>query len=145
MGAVDQIQRLRILVLLLRLAGGVTVMGFIAVFLPADWMASTHRWLGLGQFPQTPVVDYLTRSIAALYGYHGVLNFMVARDPIKYRPFVWFLAFMNISFGLMLIGIDWGAGLPWFWRVAEGPPMLALGLLIAWLNRSISPYPARTV
>ena len=29
---------------LLRLAGVVTVAAFLAIFLPADWMAATHRW-----------------------------------------------------------------------------------------------------
>ena len=59
------------LVFLLRLAGSVTASAFLAIFLPVEWMASTHRWLGLGEFPRAPVVDYLARSIAALYGFHG--------------------------------------------------------------------------
>jgi len=41
----------RILVVLLRLAGGITATAFLAVFLPGDWMAAAHQWLGLGEFP----------------------------------------------------------------------------------------------
>jgi hypothetical protein len=44
----------RILVALLRLAGGVTATAFLAMFLPVEWMADTHRWLGLGEFPRAP-------------------------------------------------------------------------------------------
>ena len=69
----------RLLVLLLRLAGAVTIAAFPAMLLPTDWMDATHRWLGLGELPRAPVVEYLTRSIAALYGFHGVLLLVVAR------------------------------------------------------------------
>ena len=136
--AVNATLRLRLLVWLLRLAGGFTVLAFPAMFLPVDWMAATHRWLGLGEFPRTPVVDYLTRSVAALYGFHGVLVLLVSRDPLRYRSIVWFIAFMNIGFGLMLMGIDVHAGLPWRWTLAEGPPLVAFGVVIGLLNRSLA-------
>ena len=82
--------RTRLLVILLRLGGTVTVLAFLAMFLPVDWMAWTHRWLGLGEFPRSVVVEYLARSIAALYGFHGVLLFIVARDPVRFAPVVRF-------------------------------------------------------
>ena len=41
-----------------------------AVFLPVRWMAETHEWLGLGEFPESPLVDYLTRSASLLYAWH---------------------------------------------------------------------------
>ena len=46
-----------ILVVLLRLAGGITATAFLAMLLPAEWMAATHRAIGLGEFPRAPVVD----------------------------------------------------------------------------------------
>ena len=125
----------RWLVILLRLAGAITVTAFLAMLLPVDWMASTHRWLGLGEFPRRAVVEYLARSIAALYGFHGVLLFVVARDPIRYRAVIWFIAAMNVSFGLMLIAIDAAAGMPSYWTLGEGPPIIAFGLVMAGLNR----------
>ena len=122
--------RLRLLVFLLRLAGTVTVTAFLAMFLPVEWMASTHRWLDLGEFPWSPVVDYLARSIAALYGFHGALLLLIARDPIKYLTIVRFVAWMNILFGLMIIAIDLHAGMPLLWTLLEGPPIIAFGLVI---------------
>ena len=56
--------RMTLLVVLLRLAGAVMVTAFLAVLLPADWMADTHTRLGLGEFPRMPIVDYLARSVA---------------------------------------------------------------------------------
>ena len=128
--------KIRLLVLLLRFGGAVTCAAFLAVFLPVEWMAATHQWLGLGEFPRAPVVDYLARSIAALYGFHGVLLFIVARDPVQHRTIVQFIGLMNIVFGLLLTGIDVNAGMPAIWTLAEGPPIIGFGLLVLYLNRA---------
>ena len=127
----------RWLVFLLRLGGVVTVTAFFAILLPVETMASIHESLGMGTFPRAPVVDYLARSIAALYGFHGVLLLIVARDPLKYRAIVWYVAAMNISFGIMLTAIDAHAGMPAFWTAGEGPPIIAFGLVVGWLNWSM--------
>jgi hypothetical protein len=85
-----------LLVFLLRLGGTMTVLAFPAMLLPPDWMAATHRWLGMGELPEAPVVDYLARSVSALYGFHGVLLFLIATDPARYRPFVVYVGCMNV-------------------------------------------------
>ena len=107
------------------------MLAFLAVLLPVDWMAATHPRLGLGEFPRTPIVDYLTRSIAALYGFHGVFVWIVSFDPERYRVFVWFAAIMNIVFGAMMIAIDLHAGMPALWTAIEGPSIMAAGVAIA--------------
>jgi hypothetical protein len=129
----------RLVVLLLRLAGTVTAIAFLATLLPVEFMAKTHRALGLGEFPRAPVVDYLARSVAALYGFHGLLLLLVATDIDRYRPVVWFIAFLNIAFGFMIIAIDLHAGLPRYWTLGEGPPIIAFGVVLAVLMRSIPP------
>lgn len=134
-GVIDAAARLRYLTLLLRIGGAVLLTAFFAVLLPADWMAASHEWLGLGEFPHMPVVDYLARSVAALYGFHGILLFIVATDPVKYRAIVTYLAFMNIALGLMLIAIDLYAGLPAWWTLVEGPTVVMIGVLLGVLNR----------
>jgi hypothetical protein len=131
----DDGTRLRLLTALLRLAGVATSTAFFAVLLPQDWMAATHEWLGLGEFPRAPVVDYLARSAAALYGFHGLLVLLVSTDPVKYRTFVSYVAFVNITFGLILVAIDWHAGMPWWWTLGEGPLVIAFGVAVVLLNR----------
>lgn len=128
--------RLKALKFLLRLAGAITVTAFFTMLLSPDWMASTHERLGLGEFPRAPVVDYLARSIAALYGFHGVLLLLISADPIRYRAIVSYVAVMNITFGLMLIAIDIHAGMPSWWTIGEGPPVVAFGIVVAALNRT---------
>lgn len=139
MSAASQDLRITALIALLRLGGVVTVTAFLAIFLPVDWMVSTHERLGLGEFPRAPVVEYLARSIAALYGFHGVLLLIVATDLRGFRRIVWYVAGMNVTFGVMMVAIDVVAGMPSLWTIAEGPPIIAFGLIIGLLNRSLGP------
>jgi hypothetical protein len=131
--------RRRLLVLLLRFAGVVLVTAFLAIFLPVEWMASTHRALGMGEFPRAPIVDYLARSVAALYGFHGVLVLIVSGDPVRYRGIVSYLGIMNVLFGVTVLGIDLHAGLPFLWTVLEGPPLVIIGIVVIALNRPVRP------
>lgn len=124
-----------LLQLLLRFGGVLLCLAFPTALLPVDWMASTHEALGLGPFPRSAIVEYLARSIALLYGFHGILLLIVARDPARYREIVTYLAFFNISFGLMMLAIDLTSGMPWFWTLAEGPPIVLMGIVIAVFNR----------
>jgi len=126
---------LKILIVLLRLGGTLLVTAFFAMIMPTDWMAATHEWLGLGEFPRLPLVDYLTRSVAAIYGFHGVLLFVLSTDPVKYLRVVRVLAWMNIVFGVSLLFIDLHAGLPMWWTLMEGPPVAVLGIVMVRLCR----------
>ena len=136
--------RRRLLVLLLRFTGCVLIIAFLAIFLPVEWMASTHHALGMGDFPRAPVVDYLARSVAALYGFHGVLVLIVSGDPVRYRGIVSYLGIMNVLFGVTVFGIALHAGLPVWWTVLEGPPAVIIGIVVTVLNRSMRPQ-LRTV
>ena len=126
--------RQRLLKLVLRLGGAATAFAFAAVFLPAEWMAWTHERLGLGAFPRAPIVDYLARSIALLYGFHGVLMLIVATDPVRYRSVVTYIACMDLTFGVAICAIDVYAGMPWYWTAGETIPIAGMGMAIAVLN-----------
>ena len=123
---VTQQRALQLLILFLRFGGVVLCLAFGAMLLPADWMAASHRWLGMGEFPHAPLTDYLIRSISALYGFHGVLVLLVAGDPLHYQRIVRYLGVMDIVFGLMMIAIDVRAGMPTMWTMFEGPPLVGL-------------------
>lgn len=126
----------RLLQWLLRFIGVVLCLAFPTILLPVEWMAATHESLGLGPFPRSTIVEYLARSIAALYGMHGVLMLIVAKAPSRYREIVNYLAAFNVVFGLLMLAIDLKTGMPWFWTVGEGPPIAAMGVMIALLNRA---------
>jgi hypothetical protein len=66
------------LVLLLRIVGVPALFALVAVVMPTTSMAATHRWLGLGEMPTAPVVEYLARSVSAFYALFGALCLVVA-------------------------------------------------------------------
>ena len=125
------------LVWLLRLAGAFTSTAFLAMFLPVDWMAAIHRAAGLGELPRAPVVDYLARSVAAFYGFHGVLLLIISTNVVHYRLLVWFVAVLNVGFGVILLAIDLHAGMPLVWTMFEGPSIIVFGMVIGLLNLSL--------
>ena len=119
--------------ILLRIGGITTLTAFFAIFLPVRWMAGTHEWLGLGEFPASPLVDYLTRSASLLYAWHGGLLLVLSSDVRRYRPILVYLGFATAVGGLILLGIDLHAGMPTYWTLWEGPPVSVIGLLMIWL------------
>jgi len=129
--------RERALILLLRVSGGVMLLALFAIVLPTEWMAATHRWLGLGEFPASPLVDYLTRSASALYAIYGGLLVLLARDVRRFAPVIVYLAVTGLAFGVIMIGVDFAAGMPRYWSVGEGPLVLVLSSVILWLARGI--------
>ena len=133
----DRTRQERILIVLLRLSGTLTLLAFPTMLLPVEWMAATHRWLGLGEFPATPLMDYLTRSLSAMYGFHGGLMLLVSINVRRYAAVVTYLAVMYVLLGLLLLAVDIHAGLPWLWTLGEGPPIAAMGLLLLYLHRFV--------
>jgi len=112
------------LVLLLRFLGVTTLLALAAVVMPLSWMAGTHRWLGLGDMPITPLLEYLARTISAFYGFFGALCLVAAADLDRYRPLVRFLGVSLAVMGIVFLGVDLAVGMPWWWSVCEGLPVL---------------------
>ena len=123
------------LVILLRLVGVPALFALVAVFMPSSWMAVTHRWLGLGEMPTGPVVEYLARSLSAFYAIMGVLCLVLAADLERYRPLVRFLGVAFALLSLVLLGVDLAAGMPWWWTASEGPGGVVFGALLFVLAR----------
>ena len=120
---------------LLRLGGSVMVLAVLAIFLPSDVMASLHTRLGLGELPRTPLVEYLTRSISALYAIVGGFQLLISTDVRKFQLLVRYVGFVDVLGGAALIGIDLHAGMPSYWVALEGPPVMLYGMLILCLAR----------
>jgi hypothetical protein len=123
------------LVLLLRTVGVTALFALVAVFMPVSWMAATHRWLGLGEIPIAPVVEYLARSLSAFYAVFGALCLLVAFDLERYRPLVRSLGVAFALMSLVLLGVDLAAGMPWWWSASEGPGGAMFGALLFVLAR----------
>ncbi len=135
----------RLLIVLLRFGAVMTGLAFLTLPLPVETMVSTHRWLGLGELPRAPIVEYLARSVSAFYGFHGVLLFLLSSNVDRFAPIITFIAVMNVLLGLMLIAIDTHAGLPALWVACEGPPVVLTGIAVGLLNRTAGRERARSM
>jgi hypothetical protein len=123
------------LVILLRLVGVGALFALIAVFMPMSWVTATHRWLGLGEMPTAPAVEYLARSLSAFYAVMGALCLVMAADLERYRPLVRFLGVAFALMSVILLGVDLAAGMPWWWSASEGPGGMVFGALLFVLAR----------
>ena len=127
-----------ILVILLRCIAVASALAVVPVFMPYAWMDLCHRRLGLHTLPQLPVIVYLTRSLSAMYVFHGGLLWLVARDVHRYAGLITYLGLAFLVFGAVVLGIDLHAQLPWFWVVSEGPVEIVVGLAILLLQRRVT-------
>ncbi len=121
--------------ILLRFVGVSALFALVAVFMPSSWMAATHRWLGLGEMPTGPVVEYLARSLSAFYALVGALCLVMASDLDRYRPLVRFFCVSFALLGIIFTGVDLVAGMPWWWTASEGPGGVVFGALLFVLAR----------
>ncbi|HXV75387.1 MAG TPA: hypothetical protein VD788_03645 [Candidatus Polarisedimenticolaceae bacterium] len=127
----------RRLAVALRLGGSLLLLAFGAVLLPTQSMTATHRWLTMGEFPESPLADYLTRSISLLYGIKGGMYWVLATDVRRYAPVIRYVGWTTIGFGVLMVAIDYRAGMPLFWTLSEGPPIAAIGMLFLLLLRRV--------
>jgi len=128
-------RRLRILRFLLHFFGISGLFALVAVVMPMSWMMGIHRWLGLGEMPTAPVVEYLARSLSAFYALFGAICLVLASDLERYRPLVRFLGIAFAVLGMVFTGVDLAAGMPWWWSVFEGPPGVVVGAWMVFLAR----------
>ncbi len=117
------------------LSGMFLMCAFAAILLPVTTMASIHQWLGLGEFPDVPIMAYLARSTSVLYGTHGFLMFYTGWTIRQHWRYVPIFGWLHIVIGMTLLVTDILAPLPLYWIVAEGGPIAALGVLILVLAK----------
>lgn len=127
----------------LRLIGGVELFAIPFLLFPFAWMNAVHdRGLGLGTLPDTPVVEYMARSLSALYAVHGAVVFRLSFDVVRFRPVIGFLGWLHLTLGLVVLATDFTAGLPWWWVAGEGPGIAAGGLVVLILVRQTDRGPS---
>lgn len=131
-----------LLVVLLRIIGVSALFALGAVVMPLSWMHGIHRWLGLGEMPTAPIVEYLARSLSAFYAVFGGLCLMVSTDLERFLPMVRFIGISFLLMGIAFTGIDLASGMPWWWSAFEGPPGIFLGIgfwYLAQYAENVSP------
>lgn len=119
----------KLLILVLRFEAAILILALPAMLLPTEWMASVHQWLGLGTFPRGAIVEYLTRSLSALYALWAPLLLYLTFDLKRYLALIAFLAWMRILLGIALLILDLWIGMPLLWTLGEGPGIVAISVI----------------
>ncbi len=124
----------RWLIGMLRLISVTTFVAIVVVFFPRSWIVECHRMIGLGEFPEDPVVGYLARSTSLWYAIFGLFTWFVSCDVQKYALLIRCLGWTMVIQGLIYLGIDAAEGLPSWWIISEGPCCSALGISVLVLG-----------
>ncbi len=124
---------------LLYVLGGLAATAVVPMVMPFAWMQAANDALGLGPLDDTPLTQYLTRSLSAVYALLGVLVIYLARDVRRYRQLLIFVGWLTALLGAALTVIDFAIGMPASWSWGEGPPTVVCGLVIVWLARRVRP------
>lgn len=123
---------------MLRFGALATGHAVVGIFVPKHVMARYHWRLGLGhlgKFPDSPLTDYLTRSLSVMYAFHGAKLFALSRDVRRHRPVIRVVAWGSLAMGALVTGIDRKAPMPPWWTAIEGPSMGGVGLLLLAVER----------
>jgi hypothetical protein len=129
------IDRERALVWYLRVYALVLLAALPATVVPTRWLATAYAWLGFGDWPQLPLVEYLARSASGLYALLGGLVLLMSFDVRRHRPVLLLLGWVSVLGSVYLFALDLWLRLPWWWVVLEGPVVLLTGVLMLVLCR----------
>ncbi len=123
----------RILVVVLRLAAAMLLVAIVPAVMPFAWMEAIHKRVGLGELPSATIVHYLTRSASLLYALQGAIDLFISFDVRRYLPLILFQGWLAVIFGAAMLLMDAAVGMPPLWTCAEGPFVIALGIVFVWL------------
>jgi hypothetical protein len=101
-----------------------------------------HRRLMQSPLPEGPIVQYLARTVSALYAAFGSLTLLIAYDLRRFAPLVTWWGIVAILFGLTLLWVDLNAPMPAHWTWGEVPYTVLTGLLVLILQRHMRPLSA---
>ena len=122
---------------LLRLAGSIEILAFIAVVMPRSWMEVTHAWLGMGTMAEGPLIMFMIRQASYTYGMHGVSMWVLASDPVRFRLLILLNAIAYLLAGPVFFLIDYTSGMPSWWTAGDAWGCGVLGIAIVLLNSKV--------
>jgi hypothetical protein len=123
----------------LLLGCGISCMcGLPAVYMPREWMAVTHEWLGMGKFPEAPIAEYLARLTSGLFALYGLLVVVMATDVRRYARLITAQAIALAAVSWSSGGIMWFAGMPKWWVIGDISTTTAFAAGVLVLQRLLA-------
>jgi len=127
----------KILKWLLVVLGGLAATAVVPMVMPFAWMQGANDALDLAPLADTPLTQYLTRSLSAVYALFGVMTIYVGLDVRRYRRLIVVIGWLTGFLGLALTVIDFAVGMPASWSWGEGPPTVLCAWFMLWLARRV--------
>lgn len=124
----------RRLSIILKLVGYSALCAFGAAVMPAAWIETLSKLLGIDPFPDSPLTFYLARNLSLMYGFVGAFLVMIASNLDRYRPLVRWMTLATIVFGILQLCVNAMAGLPAWWTLGESLSTIAGGGLLWFLG-----------
>jgi hypothetical protein len=111
---------------LLPIVGTVCLLAIIPVAMPREWMVQGQRLLGMGQFPDAPIAEYLARFTSALCAFYGGLVWSLSFDVRRFAPVIQYQAMAMMATTAAGVAAALAAGLPAGWVIADAAAGWAL-------------------
>ena len=127
--------RERLLSAVLRVTGATEILAFVAVLMPRSWMELAHTWLGLGEMASGPLIMFMIRQASYVYGMHGVSLWVLASNVSRFHPLVLLNGISFVLAGVVFFVIDYTAGMPMWWTLADPLACASFGVAVLWLSR----------
>ena len=128
----------QILKWLLRMAGVVEMLAFVAVVMPKSWMEVSHTSVGLGEMPSGPLIMFMIRQASYTYGVHGISLLVLSLDVNRFRPLIILNGWAFLVGAFVFFMIDYSAGMPWWWTISDPLSCAILGAGLLWLSSPAS-------
>ena len=125
----------KVLKWLLVVLGAMAATAVVPMVMPFTWMQRANDALGLAPLADTPLTQYLTRSLSAVYALFGVMTIYIGLDVRSYRRLILLIGWLTGLLGLALTVIDFAVGMPPSWSWGEGPPTIVCAAAMIWLAR----------
>jgi hypothetical protein len=126
---------------MLFLFGAPAVFALVPFVMPFSWMVAIHEWIGLGELPNRPIVDYLARYSSAFSAFYGFLLLLLLTDVRRYAPIITFQAVAILVMSAIGAIYSWRAGMPKWWSIADIISCWGYGIVTLWLQRKIATKP----
>jgi len=126
--------RQRMSAFLLRLAGSVELLAFLAVVMPRSWMEIAHTWLGLGEMPNGAIIMFMIRQASYTYGMHGVSLWVIASNVERFRLLIILNAISFLIAAPVFFLIDQTSGMPFWWSLGDTFGCGSFGAALLWLS-----------
>jgi hypothetical protein len=121
---------------LLRFAGSVCSLAWLAVAMPVDWMNWWHDSLGLGEMPRAAIVEYLARSTAALCGLYGIVLLWISCDVPRYVGLLRLITYSVFALACASCIVMWDSGLPAWWLAGDAVANLIVTVGVVYGTRN---------